>query len=369
MVAMLVRAPQWLLMFCSGWTLFTLVNVTWQPLMVFQLALIWGGYAFLAPRGLPQRTFWKSSFWESMQHTGMKPARVIHPEPQSLSLQPMSYSQPNMASARSNQAAPTVKRQRPRTSKKTVSLVFATILVISIFVHLMPFNYNSIIAQDEIARAVGGLIALFIISRLGLLYRPNPTLGVILIAVVLAPVIILLDRSSDPVAPRYFRDLLHLNQTGQSNIPLPDTRTQNVKLPVSNTDDPAEQNNGEADTDYRRLLNKFLAADPATNPDFYHQPSTPEQKRLEQQMGAVDEATQQNQSQRHQEMLASIPDGYSLATMRATGEGITSATQRDRDFLAMTPNGFRERYGDDVGEAYSAAFSQGEAIRRSNLQN
>ena len=102
--AMQARMPQWLLMFCGGWTLFTLLNVTWQPLMVFQLALIWGGYAFLAPKGLPQR-----KPWELIGREAMRSARAIYPEKSGT----MTYDQPQMNLVKSNGASNQEYRKPP----------------------------------------------------------------------------------------------------------------------------------------------------------------------------------------------------------------------------------------------------------------
>ena len=99
LLAMRTRAPQWLLMFCGGWTLFTLFNVSWEPLMAFQLALIWGGYAFLAPRDLPQHKLWKSKLWQSIQREGMILKRQMQPEAASIPPVTATYDQPETAEA------------------------------------------------------------------------------------------------------------------------------------------------------------------------------------------------------------------------------------------------------------------------------
>ena len=207
--AMQARMPQWLLMFCSGWTLFTLLNVTWQPLMVFQLALIWGGYAFLAPKGLPQR-----KPWELIGRKAMRSARAIYPEKSAT----MTYDQPQINLAKSNGASNQEYRKSPRTNKSVTIPVFLLIFIISCIIHLMPFNYSQALAQDQIARATGGMIIIFIVYRLGLLFYPNKTFGVIIVAVIFSPFAILLDRANDPIAPTYFHDLIYPRLSRQDEV-------------------------------------------------------------------------------------------------------------------------------------------------------
>jgi hypothetical protein len=206
--AMRARAPEWLLMFCAGWTLFTLVNVTWQPLMVFQLALIWGGYAFLAPRGLPQRKLWEAKLWESMPNKGIAPAGAIYPEPRSQPQQAATDAQPKTALA--EPIAPAAAEDRKsRLNKTLIAQIFLWIFATNVLVHLIPFKYKFDISLDQIARSFGSTLAIFVISLIGLIFQSNRTLGVALIAILIAPVCILVDRAHDPVAPRYFRELLY----------------------------------------------------------------------------------------------------------------------------------------------------------------
>lgn len=60
-------------------------------------------------------------------------------------------------------------------------------------------------------------------------------------------------------------------------------------------------------------------------------------------------------------------DGYRLAQMRATGSGVQSASEVDRDFVQLTPNAFRQKYGDAIGQQYSAAFAKGDIQRTQGL--
>lgn len=121
-------------------------------------------------------------------------------------------------------------------------------------------------------------------------------------------------------------------------------------------------------TNYQALLDQFLAADPATNPDFNMAPVTQEQTLLQSKMEQVDSASKAKRQSMGQGTGGTNPDGYVLSSMRANGAGVASATERDRDFVAMTPNEFRGKYGDEAGVEYTAANSQGEATRRSDLQ-
>lgn len=109
LLAMRGRAPQWLLMLCCGWTLFTLLNVTWQPLMVFQIALIWGGYAFLAPQGLSQRKLWKSGSLEAVQNEVMNRAKGIHLDSASTPVQTAIHSHRSFGAAEPNIPIPNEK--------------------------------------------------------------------------------------------------------------------------------------------------------------------------------------------------------------------------------------------------------------------
>ncbi|WP_290870414.1 hypothetical protein [Aquabacterium sp.] len=110
-------------------------------------------------------------------------------------------------------------------------------------------------------------------------------------------------------------------------------------------------------TSYQSMLDQFLAASPVTNPGGYDTSNMPATKQAE-----VEAATQAKMAQMG-------PDGYSLSTMANTRSGQASADPIARDFTSMTPFAFRQKYGDDIGQRYSAAFSSGDAARRSDTQS
>lgn len=288
---MQARAPQWLLMFCGGWTLFTLVNVTWQPLTAFQLALIWAGYAFLAPRGLPQRKLWEAKLWEAIQREGVKLAGAMYSKTVSTSLQMAIDAQPKAALV--EPIAPAAAQdQKSRLNKALIFQIFMWIFAANVLIHLIPFNYSFDISVDQIARSFGSTLAIFVISLIGLLFRPNQTLGVALIAILIAPVCILIDRAHDPVAPRYFRELLYPDDKANgdlgpnSKVERSDTASADT-LPASPNDVGTVPEQGlmstatastaantitgdrSADAEYQRHLDQYLAANPATNPHIF----------------------------------------------------------------------------------------------------
>lgn len=110
-------------------------------------------------------------------------------------------------------------------------------------------------------------------------------------------------------------------------------------------------------TRYQQLLDQYLAVDPLTNPSLTDTSSMPETK-----AAAVERAT----AEKKREMG---PDGYALAAMRNSGAGQASASQMDRDFISLSPNEFRVKYGNEVGQRYSQAFADGDSSRRNDLQS
>lgn len=294
LLAMRSRAPQWLLMFCGGWTLFTLLNVTWQPLMVFQLALIWGGYAFLAPQGLRQRKFWKANLWEAVQNQSeaMKPAQMPHPEPRPTP-STASRVQPIAVSAGSKSSTTTENPKRRRLNKTLIAQVFIVILAINIAAHLYPFNYDSDLAVSEISRSFGVTLAIFTVSLFGLLFRPSKTLGMTLIAILIAPVMIWADRLNDPIAPQDFRELLHSTESVGEEATSPEagqggygTANNFASVPAVNDGSVTEQevadsletNASKGGSDYQRYLDQFIKADPILSPETYDTSDMPATK-------------------------------------------------------------------------------------------
>jgi len=293
LLAMRARAPKWLLMFCGGWTLFTLLNVTWQPLMVFQLALIWGGYAFLAPHGLRQRKFWKANLWEAVQNQSeaMELAQMPHPEtrptPSTASL-----AQPMAASAESKSPALTENPKRRGLNKAIIAQMFVVILAINIAAHLYPFDYSSDLAIDEISRSIGVTLAIFTVSLAGLLFRPSKTFGMALIAILVAPIMILVDRSNDPIAPHDFRELLRPNENAGTDAALPETgqvgedaANNFANAPVNDGSmaeqevaDPVVKGANSGGSEYQRYLDQFIKADPVLSPETYDTSDMPATK-------------------------------------------------------------------------------------------
>lgn len=313
LLAMRARAPQWLLMFCGGWTLFTLLNVTWQPLMVFQLALIWGGYAFIAPGGVSQQKFWKSDFWEAWldQIAGLKPAGAMYSETQSTPPQMAIDAQPKTALV--EPIVPAAAQNRKSGLNKTLIFqMFLWLFAANVLIHLIPFNYNFDISVDQIARSFGNTLAIFVISMIGIFFRHNRTLGVAFVAILIAPLCILIDRAHDPVAPRYFRELLYPH-----SAPL-GTAEPEVLPPAADV-----------------IGTNLGAAEPVTESDV---------ERRNQQADRI-------------------------AEMAASGSGYESATQFERDYLTLTPNQFAVKYGDEAARNLQADVSNADAARRGRIQD
>ncbi|WP_150125760.1 hypothetical protein [Sphingobium sp. RAC03] len=108
----------------------------------------------------------------------------------------------------------------------------------------------------------------------------------------------------------------------------------------------------------------MLASDPIFNPGIFDIP-VEEGDFITAKMNQVTEASVRKQREAAARMPETArPNGYALATMVATGKGLSSASQRDRDFVTMTPNEFRGRYGDEVADSYLAAYSEGDVTRR-----
>ena len=102
-------------------------------------------------------------------------------------------------------------------------------------------------------------------------------------------------------------------------------------------------------SNYQDILNQYLAADPATNPNIFETPISKAQQ--------VEEATDQKRW-----------EAYVLSGMTADGSGYKSASQRDRDYLTMTPNQFRVKYGDEAAMNLQADVSNMDAARRGDIQ-
>lgn len=384
--AMRARAPQWLLMFCGGWTLFTLLNVAWQPLIVFQLALIWGGYAFFAPKGLSQRKFWESDLWEAWldQSAGLKPVQMPCPAKPLPSTPATDQEQAMREAVGTNPPASYESSKRRRLNKSFIAQIFIVILAINIVVHLYPFDYSSILAMDEIARAFGTTVAIFLVSLVGLLFRPSKTFGVATIAILAAPVMILLDRANDPIAPQIFRELLYSNSKNQNVTLTPDAGRDSM-VPAANVAAVDEHGGDEIDestlgvasgregtaasiageeavkgqnSEYRRMLNNALAANPLTNPSIFDTSDMPLTKAANAAISAQREAD-----------AANPVNGYELAIMSYTGAGVKSAKQIEKDFLSLSPFQFRIKYGEHIGEKYSEAYSRGESAYRFETQS
>lgn len=291
---MRARAPQWLLMFCGGWTLFTLLSVTWQPLIVFQLALIWGGYAFFSPKGLSQKKFWETDLWEAWldQGAGLKPVQMprrAQPQP---SAPATDQNQAVREAAGINPSTSTGNSKRRRLNKHFIVRVFIVIVAINIVVHLYPFDYNSTLALDQIARAVGTTVAIFLVSLVGLLFRPNKTFGMAAIAILAAPWMILLDRANDPIAPQVFRDFLDPTGSKRLDVLSPDTAQSDEEtannfeyVPVNvegvgehEDADPVYGNAENGGPEYQRHLDLFIKADPILSPETYDTSDMPATK-------------------------------------------------------------------------------------------
>lgn len=60
-------------------------------------------------------------------------------------------------------------------------------------------------------------------------------------------------------------------------------------------------------------------------------------------------------------------DGFSLAQMKATGSGLQTATSMDRDFVQLSTDEFRRKYGNAIGQHYSAAYALGSTQREQAL--
>lgn len=103
-------------------------------------------------------------------------------------------------------------------------------------------------------------------------------------------------------------------------------------------------------TNYQDILNQYLAANPATNPDIFGTPAPKAQQ--------VEEAADQKRR-----------EAYILSGMKVDGSGYKSASQRDRDYLTMTPNQFRMKYGDEVAMNLQADVSNMDAARRGDVQD
>ena len=309
--AMRARAPEWLLMSCGGWTLFTLLNVTWQPLMAFQLALVWGGYAFLAPKALPQRKFWEAKFWNSMpwdaaKSHGINFVQVINsgspsiPPPMNMDEQQTDVS-PERSSSRT-----TEEKRRPL-NKLFITQLFIWIFSINVLIHLIPFNYSQAIVIDQVARSAGSTLAIFVISLIGLIFTPNQTIGMTSIAILISPLAIVADRANDPLALQYFRELLY-----------PDGMSQIA----------AQSNMDPATTD-------GISIDQIpVEPDY------------------VDDTERRRQQANR------------IAEMATSGVGYESATQIERDYLTLTPNQFAMKYGNEVAANLQADVSNVGSTRR-----
>jgi hypothetical protein len=191
-----------------------------------------------------------------------------------------------------NPPASTGSSKRPRLNKSFIAQIFIVILAINIVVHLYPFDYSSILAMDEIARAFGTTVAIFLVSLVGLLFRPSKTFGVATIAILAAPVMILLDRANDPIAPQIFRDVLDPTASKWLDVLPPDTGQRDEETAndfqsapanvesVAKQDgvDPVYGNAEHGGSDYQRYLDLFTKADPILSPETYDTSDMPATK-------------------------------------------------------------------------------------------
>jgi len=102
-------------------------------------------------------------------------------------------------------------------------------------------------------------------------------------------------------------------------------------------------------SNYQDILDQYLAADPATNPNIFETPVPKVQQ--------VEEATDQKRR-----------EAYVLSGMTVDSSSYKSASQRDRDYLTMTPNQFRMKYGDEAAMNLQADVSNMDAARRGDIQ-
>lgn len=148
------------------------------------------------------------------------------------------YVQPKAASTEFSDPI-AAKNKKLRLNKVFIFQIFIWILAINVLIHILQFNYNSILVGDEIARAFGSTLGIFLISLVGLFFKPNKTLAVAFIAILMTPISILIDRANDPVAPPYFRELLYPDSTANGE-PVSELNAVQVDTTQSDTLPPVE---------------------------------------------------------------------------------------------------------------------------------
>lgn len=188
-------------------------------------------------------------------------------------------------------------------NKTFITQLFAIILAINITVHLYPFNYPSILVTDEIARAIGSTLGIFLLALIGRFFKPSKTFGMALIAILVTPFAILVDRANDPVAPREFRELFRSSDDMEIGLPLPDggegdmpmtdsgaislqydgnvTQQDSVNTGPASTSAPAypaSENANDGPSDYQRNLDLYIKADPILSPETYETSDMPATK-------------------------------------------------------------------------------------------
>lgn len=109
---------------------------------------------------------------------------------------------------------------------------------------------------------------------------------------------------------------------------------------------------------YQDLLNIYTQADPNTNPGIFDTSSMPLTKQAQ-----VNKAAMEKQA------ALDAEDGYALSAMRATGNGVQSATQQQQDYLKLSPFQFELKYGQDARVRMAAAEATGDSMRRNDTQD
>lgn len=109
---------------------------------------------------------------------------------------------------------------------------------------------------------------------------------------------------------------------------------------------------------YQDLLNIYTQSNPILNPNLFDTSDMAQTKAAEVERASAAKQAEANGS----------PDGYNLATMRATGSGVASAKPMDRDFVTLSPFQFELKYGANARAQYAAAEAAGESARRAGTQ-
>jgi len=127
-------------------------------------------------------------------------------------------------------------------------------------------------------------------------------------------------------------------------------------------------------SDFNSIMNQYLAASPDTNPNMFDPASNPT---IPDKVGSISIPKQQDVAATAWNKMADLTkqaastaakvaavDGHGLVAMKNTGAGLNSANPIDRDFVTLAPSDFRIKYGNDVGERYSAAYALADAQNR-----